>query len=315
MSERSLPGANFYAGLSLDRAAERRRDEAWLRQQLQDPATRFVPVWRGRSLIRAGDSPAAGWLGAGEIGALLEPDSWSPLLLCVEEGAACFAVDLSGLDEETVTARTDPHGRFVDLRSVGPVLDRRDGSLLAYARGLVYWHGRQRFCGVCGAPTVSASAGHSRVCADASCAAEHFPRTDPAIIVLVTQGERCLLGRQRQWPAGMHSTLAGFVETGESLEEAVVREVREEVGIELSSVTYHSSQPWPFPASLMLGFTAVAASSAITVDPHELEVAHWYDREILRHSPESDEFRLPRRDSIARRLIQDWLAGSNAAAA
>lgn len=315
MSDVKRSSANFYAGLSFDRAAERRRDEAWLSQQLDHPATRFVPVWRGRSLVRPGDSPAAAWLGPAEIHHLLEPGSWSPWLLCVENGAACFAVDLSGLDEAAVTARTDAHGHFVDLRSIGAILDRREGSLLAYARGLVYWHGRQRYCGVCGAPTVSAAAGHVRVCTDAACATEHFPRTDPAVIVLVTQGPRCLLGRQRQWPPGMYSTLAGFVETGESLEEAVVREVREEAGIELASVTYHSSQPWPFPSSIMLGFTAVAATATIAVDPQELEDAQWFEREFLMRSPESEAFRLPRRDSIARRLIHDWLAGGNAAAA
>jgi len=136
----------------------------------------------------------------------------------------------------------------------------------------------------------------------------HFPRTDPAVIMLVHQGsERCLLGRQAAWPQGMHSTLAGFVEPGESLEEAVAREVYEETRIELASVTYHSSQPWPFPASLMLGFHAEAKTTAITVDTSELEDARWYERSWLLAHQDDESFRLPRRDSIARRLLEDWL--------
>src|SRR5262249_49094954 len=147
---------------------------------------------------------------------------------------------------------------FTDLRRVGPLLERFEGSLLAYARGITYWHQRHRFCGVCGAPTRSRDAGHVRVCLNETCKTQHFPRTDPAVIMLVHDGDRCLLGRQSVWPTGMHSTLAGFVEPGESLEEAVAREVREETAIEVTDVAYHSSQPWPFPSSVMLGFHARA---------------------------------------------------------
>ena len=197
---------------------------------------------------------------------------------------------------------------FVDLRAVGPLVGRADGAVMAYARGLMYWQRRHRFCGVCGSACIAAQAGHVRRCANPECAADHFPRTDPAVIVLVTRGDRCLLGRQRHWRPGMRSTLAGFVEPGESLEEAVVREVREESGAVLRDPIYHSSQPWPFPASLMLGFRAEAESLALDVNRRELDDAGWYARDWLRASPEDDGFRLPRRDSIARRLIDDWLA-------
>jgi NAD+ diphosphatase len=173
----------------------------------------------------------------------------------------------------------------------------------------MHWHARHHFCGVCGYPTQSAEAGHVRRCTNPTCGASHFPRTDPAVIMLVHDGgDRVILGRQAQWPPGMHSVLAGFVEPGENLEEAVTREVAEEVGIAVTDVRYQSSQPWPFPASIMLGFTARALATDLQLSDDELETARWYTRAELRASPESESFRLPRRDSIARRLVEDWLA-------
>jgi NAD+ diphosphatase len=162
---------------------------------------------------------------------------------------------------------------------------------------------------MCGAPTRSEEAGHMRRCTEPGCKAMHFPRTDPAVIMLVTDGERALLGRNKNFVPGMYSTLAGFVEPGESLEDAVAREVREETAIEVGAVHYHSSQPWPFPANIMLGFHAEATSTEITVDYGELEDARWFERDWLRRHADDDTFRLPRRDSIARRLIGDWLTG------
>jgi NAD+ diphosphatase len=231
------------------------------------------------------------------------------VLLGIVEERAIFAVDLSHceapLDAIAATGAFD----FTDLRRVGPLLPRTEGALLAYARGIAYWHERHRFCGVCGAPTRSEEGGHVRRCTNGACEATHFPRTDPAVIMLVHDGERCLLGRKAEWPKGMHSTLAGFVEPGESLEEAVAREVFEETGIEVEEVTYHSSQPWPFPASLMLGFHARARTRTITIDADELEHAAWYERADLLAREDDDTLRLPRRDSIARRLVEDWLRG------
>jgi NAD+ diphosphatase len=161
---------------------------------------------------------------------------------------------------------------------------------------------------LCGSPTRSEEAGHMRRCSDPACHAMHFPRTDPAVIMLVTDGDRALLGRNKNFVPGMYSTLAGFVEPGESLEDAVAREVREETAIAVSAVHYHSSQPWPFPANIMLGFYAEAASTEITVDYGELEDARWFERGWLLSHIDDDSFRMPRRDSIARRLIGDWLA-------
>jgi NAD+ diphosphatase len=236
------------------------------------------------------------------------------VLLGIEGECAYFAIDLSAMEAPLEAVRAAPGllskgpSAFIDLRRVGPLLPRQDGSLLAFARGMSYWHQRHRFCGVCGSPTKSEEAGHVRRCTDKACDAVHFPRTDPAVIMLVHQGrERCLLGRQAAWPQGMHSTLAGFVEPGECLEEAVAREVYEETRIEVTSVTYHSSQPWPFPASLMLGFHAEAKTTDITVDKIELEAAQWYERSWLLAHQDDENFRLPRKDSIARRLLEDWL--------
>jgi NAD+ diphosphatase len=300
-----MEAVNFYAGGGLDRVAARRKDEAWIAARLDDAASRFVATWRGRNLVYDADgaAPRAALLERGALAAF----AGQPVLLGLVEAHAYFAFDLSPVEAPLERLATHAPLAFTDLRRVGPLLPRHEGALLAYARGIAYWHERHRFCGVCGAPTQSAEGGHVRRCSNAACAAPHFPRTDPAVIMLVHDGERCLLGRKPGWPAGMHSTLAGFVEPGESLEEAVAREVFEETGIRVDRVTYHSSQPWPFPASLMLGFHARAVSHAITLDPDELEHAAWYERGVLLARQDDDVLRLPRRDSIARRLVEDWL--------
>jgi NAD+ diphosphatase len=295
---------NFYAATGLDRAGFRRKDPTWLAERLADPQSRFVPVWRTQNLVLTieGATPKAAFLARHEITELGET-----ALLGLVADSAYFAIDLSHVEAPLSALRLEMPAEFTDLRRVGPLLARDEGSLLAYARGLAYWHTRHRFCGVCGAPTLSEEAGHVRRCTNTACAAPHFPRTDPAVIMLVHDGDRCLLGRQRIWPAGMHSTLAGFVEPGESLEEAVAREVFEETGVVVDQVAYHSSQPWPFPSSIMLGFHARALSTEIRVDESELQDARWYDRDFLRSHQDDDSFRMPRRDSIARRLVEDWL--------
>ncbi|HYG91893.1 MAG TPA: NAD(+) diphosphatase [Azospirillum sp.] len=304
-----LDRPNVYACGSIDRATHRRKDPDWLASARAAPESRVLPVWRARSLlIGPEEAPRAALLPMAV--------DWGELefvLLGLCGGAAVFAVDLSALDvpeEHPAVAPTAAEGgRFVDLRAAGPLMQHDEGSLCAYARGLTHWNARHRFCGVCGAPAASAEAGHVRLCTNPSCATHHFPRTDPAVIMLVHDGgDRCLLGRQAVWPPGMHSTLAGFVEPGECLEEAVAREVFEEVGVRVADVRYHSSQPWPFPSSLMLGFTARALSAELRAATDELESAQWVSRERLRTLEPSDDLRMPRRDSIARRLIEDWVA-------
>jgi NAD+ diphosphatase len=217
---------------------------------------------------------------------------------------AVFAVDVSAV-EDPLPLLPEALGRFEDLRALAGRLPAEDAAILAHARGLMHWRLRHRFCGVCGAPCEPRSAGHAQVCTN--CGTQHFPRTDPAVIMLVHRENRVLLGHSQRFPnTTMYSTLAGFVEPGESLEEAVAREVLEEVGVRVGAVRYHSSQPGPFPASIMLGFYAEGLSDDITIQQDELRDARWFTPAELR-DPAAHGFRLPRRDSIARRLIEDWM--------
>ncbi|MCU0894381.1 MAG: NAD(+) diphosphatase [Rhodospirillales bacterium] len=296
--------ALHYTDVPLDRAEPLRRDEEWQRERLADPGSRIFPVWRSRSLVTE-DVPQAVALAPGA--ALLEGCQQVVFLGLDGSGQACFAADVSDLDD-----RVSADGaRFIELRRVGAVLDRGEGAVLAYARGILHWHRRHRFCGACGSPTESRDGGHMRACTGAACGAHHFPGTDPAVIMLITRevsgGAQCLLARQARWPKGMMSTLAGFVEPGESLEEAVTREVEEETGIRIAYPSYRGSQPWPFPASLMLGFRGEAEPDAVLrVNAAELEDARWFDREELRQRKRIGLI-LPGRDSIARRLIEEWV--------
>ena len=296
---------NPYAAIGLDRASERRGDAAWIESLFHAPNSRLMPIWRSRSFIVPGEAPLA---------AIIEPEAVRALAVTAEDAVflglkddiAHFAIDLSHMDDPAGSDVLGGLGEFVDLRSVGPLLSRDEGGILAYAKGITHWHARHRFCGACGAETVMREAGHVRACVDAACGTHHFPRTDPAVIMLVSQGDRVVLGRKSEWMTDMYSTLAGFVEPGESLEDTVAREVWEEVRIEVANVRYHSSQPWPFPASLMLGFYADAVTDEIVFDPDELEDARWFTRQELADGGAGIKHR-PRSDSIARRLIRDWV--------
>ncbi len=305
----ATPRPNVYAAGPLDRADRLRRDADWLAMALSAPDSRFAPVWRGRHLFeeRPEGGAAAVFLPADRAGAL-RAEGAEVCFLGLDGSAAVFGLDLSHLETTDHVPALAGLGDFADLRQIGPLLPAGEGAVLAQARAMAHWHGRHRFCGLCGAATAPGEGGYLRRCTDAGCGAAHFPRTDPAVIMLVHDGgERCVLGRNHRFPPGMHSTLAGFVEPGESLEDAVAREVLEEVGLRVRDVTYNSSQPWPFPSSLMLGFFARADFGDLTIDPDELEGARWYSRAELRASPEDERFKLPRADSIARRLIGDWL--------
>ncbi len=302
---------NFLAAHRLDRATDRRLDAQWLSERLHHPDTRIVPVWRLRNLVQGGERLRPVFLTSRELGIR---DTSRVVLLGVWERTTFFAWDVEGEGEAIA-----PSGAaFEELRDVGVRLDPQDGALLAYARALVYWNARHQFCGECGRRTRSCEGGHMRVCTDAACGARQFPRTDPAVIVLVLSPgdsgttQRCLLGRPSGWPARLYSTVAGFVEPGESVEDAVVREVAEETGIEVQEVHYHSSQPWPFPSSLMLGFVARAASGRIVLRDDELEDARWFSRAEIVDQVMSGALRLPRRVSIAYRLVEDWFDAGDA---
>jgi len=303
----SVPASrpNAYTGSPLDRAGHRRDDADWIAQALADPETLFAPVWRSRSLMKGVESgkPEAVLLtGAAAEAVRMAGGPWA--FLGFWDGRPVFTVDCSGA-EDPLPLLPDGMGGFTDLRQVAGLLPAGEASVLAHARGLMHWRTRHRFCGVCGAECAPRSAGNVMVCN--GCNAQHFPRTDPAVIMLVVRGDSCLLGHSHRFPnTAMYSTLAGFVEPGESLEEAVRREVQEETGVLVGDVMYHSSQPWPFPASIMLGFHAEGLSEAITIDPEELKDARWFTRDQIRN-PAAHGFSLPRIDSIARRLIEDWM--------
>ena len=296
---------NVYTGSPLDRAGQRRDETPWIEARLADPESLFVPVWRSRTLVEglAEGRPQAVYV-TNEAAATLRMAGGPWAFLGMLDGQAVFCVDVSAVDDP-IPLLPEGLGTFEDLRAMPGLLSGDDAAVLAHARGLMHWRVRHGFCGVCGGLCEPRSAGHAMGCT--LCKAQHFPRTDPAVIMLVHQGDRALLGHSQRFPnSTMYSTLAGFVEPGESLEEAVAREVLEESGVEVGRVTYHSSQPWPFPASIMLGFYAEATSEAITIDKTELVDVRWFTRDEMREH-ERHGFSLPRRDSIARRLIEDWM--------
>jgi NAD+ diphosphatase len=288
---------NVFAGPYLDRAAHSREDPAWFASALADPRSRAVLIWNSKSVVADSEPPRAAFLPLSSVAA--ERLNSTDLILLGRLGeVSYFAYE----DESTEAPRLPAGTRFEDLRSIAALLPADEAGILGYARALLSWRRRHRFCGTCGAKTLPAKGGHVLVCSDPTCRSEQFPRIDPAIIVLVSDGERALLGRQASWPPGRYSTIAGFVEPGESLEDAVAREVGEETGIEVDSIEYHSSQPWPFPSSLMLGFTARALSREVHLADHELEDARWFTRtELAAGTP-----LLPPRQSISYRLIEHW---------
>ncbi|WP_404382538.1 NAD(+) diphosphatase [Caenispirillum salinarum] len=307
-----MPHALHYTGQPLDRADHLREED--IRTLLSGDRLRVLPVWRGRHAVGPDRMPL--WRTRPEPG----PAAEAPVFLGRDAAGITWATeDLSARppadpdDKDRgpgPLAGLEAEAQWLDLRTFGVTLPAALAATLAYARGMIFWHAGHRFCGRCGAPTEVGRGGHIRLCTNTDCAAPSFPRTDPAVIMLVTDGDRCLLGRQAQWPDGMVSTLAGFVEPGETLEEAVAREVMEEAGIRVGAVTYRASQPWPFPSSLMLGFWAAAETTAITVDERELAHAAWFHRDDLAAMGEVGDgapgWKLPRRDSISRWLIETW---------
>ena len=279
-----MTAPNTFAGEALDRAGPQRRDEAWLAARLADAATRVVV--------------------ASESGVLVSGER--PRLLAVDELPDGREFVLLGVDaDERAVFAADPGDQFPGerrgLRDLAPAMSQAEGGMVAHAVGLLNWHRRHRFCANCGAPSEAREAGHVRVCP--ACGAQHHQRTDPVVIMLVHDGDRAILGRQAHWPAGRYSALAGFVEPGESLEEAVAREVREETGARVAEIAYRSSQPWPFPGSLMLGFIARWTSGEPVIGDGELEDVRWFTRAQIA----SGSVKLPPRQAIARRLIEEWL--------
>ncbi|MBQ4834643.1 NAD(+) diphosphatase [Pseudoalteromonas sp. MMG010] len=299
-----------YSKMPLDRGANFRKDPAWVNSQKSDNSAWLI-VNNDQTLFTK-DKPEVVYLSYQQV---MHLDLTQAIFLGQNENKnGVFALDVSDLPAAELTPLIGD-AQFFDIRQYGPQVALEDASTAALARGLCYWHSTHRFCGRCGSKNHLIEAGHSRLCENQSCKHPTFPRTDPAVIMVVTKMfddgiERCLLGRQATWRKGMYSSLAGFVDPGETLEQAVEREVKEEAGIEVNEVSYVASQPWPFPSSIMLGFFAKAVSSDTHVDKDELEDAKWFSKAELTEfgnwHEEGDHLKLPRTDSISRFLIEHW---------
>ena len=289
---------NLFTEIPLDRSSEwrYRADRGELRPTVEG-AFAFHVSERGEVLIEA-----TGALVPARLDAELSGLGDRVLFLGISSGRAIFACICEDAGREALIA---PAQTWMDLRAAAANLAPADAGYAAYARALVHWHARHRYCGACGHLTRAEAGGHRRRCSNRECAIEHFPRLDPAIIVLVEFEGRCLLGRQASWPPRRYSVLAGFVEPGESLEDALKREVAEESGAQVIECDYHSSQPWPFPSSLMLGFTARAASADLTYGG-ELEHAAWFSPSEMLDAVRAGNLRLPPKVSLSSRLIEDW---------
>ena len=309
----------MFGGSGLDRAAHLRGSEQDLADLLQKDGSGVLAIWRGKPLLDL-KTRAPHWLAPDHP--VLDAADESPIFLGLDDGVARFARDISGWDPEqvpdTLGAFHDPSEQghpdlpgalaFCELRANMTALSPRDAELVAMSKAVLSWHEIHGYCARCGAKSVISQAGWQRDCP--SCKAHHFPRTDPVVIMLILHGNSVLMGRSPGWPEGMYSLLAGFVEAGETIEGAVRRETFEESGIRVGEVSYLSSQPWPFPSSLMFGCLGVALSKDITVDPEELEDAVWVTREEMALSlvEENPTMKPARKGSIARFLIENWLA-------
>ncbi|HEY6941122.1 NAD(+) diphosphatase [Dokdonella sp.] len=302
MSERT----NIFAGLGLDRNAERRDDAPWAAAQCADPNARFLVLGAdasgGRPALFAPQHGALRLLDGGERDACLAraPATY----LGHDERGPLFGIVADAGDDVRIADALG--GAWIDLRSAGTRLPAFQSGLFAYARAIAHWQARTRWCSACGAALELVALGHRGKCTNAACGIEHFPRVDPAMIVIVSWQDRCLLGRQAAWPEHRWSTLAGFIEPGESLEDAVRREVYEEAGVRVGACAYHSSQPWPFPSSLMLGFTAEAIDPSIRVG-EELGDARWFSVGEIVDGLAARTLVLPPRLSVSHELIAHWL--------
>ena len=301
----------IFSGFPLDPADHFRGNQAWLDEKFDHESSRFLLYDRGRPLMDVSDGLQPAAKSAGDMGQIISKTNWRSMdwvFIGMDGETAFFAVEI-GRQMPLETSE-----KFIDLRSVALQICANDFSeipaLLGRGKMLLDWQGRRNFCSCCGDKTTAANGGYLRKCVNQACAAEHFPRTDPVVIMFVVSGDDCLLGRGRGWPEGNFSALAGFVEPGETIEEATRRETREEAGIKIGQVSYVKSQPWPFPSSLMIGVRAEALSREITLDKNELVEAKWFDKAYLREIMESGDtanFKIPPKIAIARQLLDEWL--------
>ena len=304
---------NYFGSDNLDRMTDNRNDLNWF-EKLNKKNVKIVPVWNSSILFERSKKSQENFTNIlfpnlYDFKEFIENQNLKILLgsrnkSTVNEIFLC--IDFSNSTQKKINSIIKSFGEFRSLRDASPKLDKFEGSLAAYAIAISNWHKQNKFCNTCGAKTLVSNAGHQINCSKKHCTYIQFPRMDPAVIMLIHNNNKTLLGRQTIWPKGMYSTLAGFVEPGETLENAVAREVYEEAGIKVHKIKYHSSQPWPFPSSLMLGFFAEAKSTKIKINKSEIEDVRWFTREELLNFQDQNKY-LPRKISIARRLIDDWL--------
>ncbi|MAV46522.1 MAG: NAD(+) diphosphatase [Alphaproteobacteria bacterium TMED89] len=309
-ASRDLSGSRLpYTFEGLERDGLNRKDDAAIAAALNDPAAVIMPVWRRRVLMSADGEALLNW----PKDRLTDRDT--VVFLGLKDGTPFFAADISSQqndDGEAPEVSGPSKGMFIDPWMTGPNLDPFRVGVGAYGRHLLAWHRSHRYCGRCGSETDLAKGGLERRCVSERCGEYLFPRINPATIMLVQDpsGEKCVMARNHNFPPTIHSVLAGYVDAGETLEQTVVREVEEEVGLSVKKVRYAASQPWAFSSSLMIGFFAWSADTDLTVNLEELERADWYTREEINDLRGSQDFRLPRKDSIARFLIETWLTST-----
>lgn len=310
MNNQNISSGNVFTSENLKRLAYKRTDEKWLSEQLECPDTLFIPVWQEKNLFDVSCEPKIVSFKKSN----LENFPWNkfPVTLLGElDNKIYFSFSLDGGNTE-VEKKFGSFGIFASLRRYAALLNKDEASLIAYSNALSNWQKRHRFCGTCGSKTILALGGHRLDCSNNDCNTQIFPRTDPAIITLIYKDDKCLLVRQPHWQPAQYALVAGFVEPGESLESAVAREIYEETGIEVTDIQYYSSQPWPFPGSIMLGFSAEAITNEITFHDKELVDARWVTRAEIIEGLKNKTLKSPTNFSIAFRLLEKWFnQGSN----
>jgi len=299
-----------FAGNPLDRASEKRTDSNWIESRWRDPSSLVLPMRRLEPFLLGPEKSTTplelGLIKPAVVEALADKEA-ARIFLGLDGDAAVFAIDVPEAAEQALAGL----GYFRDARMAASMVPLRDAAIIAQAKALIDWHQRHGFCPRCGSPTTLVDAGYRRLCG--KCKAEHFPRVDPVVIMLATEGEACLVGRGKLFPPGMFSALAGFVEPGETIEEAVRRELMEEASVKIGEVTYYATQPWPFPSSLMIGCFARAESRDVKPDENEIAEVRWIERSTARELIEGKQVngvRVPPPIAIAHHLIKTWaLAG------
>ncbi len=322
--------APAYFGMPLNRNSTLRENPHWIEQQKMAKNRQVTVIYKNTNLVsrhkRGCDAETAQTDGlqnlmvSGEYTTLFFECAEQIVYLGHQHDAPIFTVDLGNLQQHQVNnllEKLDRSAEFMDIRKPAPHLMSADAAISAYALGICYWHQQNKFCSRCGSRNAVHNGGHMRQCTNPSCAKEIFPRINPAVIMLVEllnpddDISKCLLGRHKNLPTGVYSVLAGCVEVGETLEEAVAREVMEEAGVAICNIRYMASQPWPFPASLMLGYQAQTTHQQLNVNFDEMEDARWFSAAEIREFGEYDHYHthaLPRKDSLARTLIESWLS-------